>query len=104
MNEKVIKRTNKKSKKEKLKEIIKNAGIDWVFSRRDLIEDKETRKIFEELYKKQTTGYKLKKIIQKIERTKSREKQRKVRDKPTPSKITTGYNLAKKGGKIKKKK
>ena len=104
MNEKVIKRTNKKSKKEKLKEIIKNAGIDWIFSRRDLIEDKETRKIFEEIYKKQTTGYKLKKIIQKIERTKSREKQRKVNDKPTPLKITTGYNLAKKGGKIKKKK
>ncbi len=36
----------------------------------------EEKKILNEIYKKQTTGYKLKKIIQKIERTKSREKQR----------------------------
>ena len=99
MNEKVIKKSPRKQS-------FIGSTIDFIKNK--IRENKklspEEKKILNELYKKQTTEYKLKKIIQKIERTKSREKQRKVRDKPTPLKITTGYNLAKKGGKIKKKK
>ena len=99
MNEKVIKKSPRKQS-------FIGSTIDFIKNK--IRENKklspEEKKILNELYKKQTTEYKLKKIIQKIERTKSREKQRKVRDKPTSSKITTGYNLAKKGGKIKKKK